>query len=74
MAPLQFQIAQVFDKTKHVVDMIAKKYLEKAADDVHNFVPVHAIADGNCLYNSIVLLVNDPAVTASELRGMQICL
>ena len=74
MAPIQFHPNQVFDETKHVVDAIAKKYLEKATGDVQHLVPVQVIADGNCLYHSIVLLMNNPAVTASELRGIQIYL
>ncbi|CAF3848636.1 unnamed protein product [Rotaria sp. Silwood1] len=66
--PLQFRPTQVFDETKHVVDGVAKKYLEKATGDVHHLVPIEVLADGNCLYNSIVLLMNHPAVTTSELR------
>jgi len=64
----------VFDETKHVVDVIAKEYLEKATGDVHHLIPVEVIADGNCLYHSVVLLMNNPTVTASELRGMEIYL
>ena len=74
MTPIQFHPNQVFDDIKHVVDVIAKKYLEKATGDVHNLVPVEVIADGNCLYHSIVLLMNNPVVTTSELRGIQISL
>jgi len=69
---LQFRPTQVFDETKHVVDMVAKKYLEKATGDLHHLVPIEVTADGNCLYHSIVLLMNNPAVTTSELRGIQI--
>ncbi|CAF4772424.1 unnamed protein product [Rotaria sp. Silwood2] len=65
---LQFCPTQVFDETKHVVDVVAKKYLEKATGDVNHLVPIEVIADGNFLYNSIVLLMNNPAVTTSELR------
>ncbi len=72
MIPLQFHPIQVFDETKHVVDVVAKEYLEKATGNVHHFVPVEVIADGNCLYHSIVLLMNNPAVTTSELRGMYV--
>jgi hypothetical protein len=64
----------VFDETKHVVDVIAKEYLEKATGDVHHLIPVEVIGDGNCLYHSVVLLMNNPTVTASELRGMEIYL
>ncbi|CAF3989736.1 unnamed protein product [Rotaria sp. Silwood1] len=68
LMPLQFRPTQVFDETKHVVDMVAKKYLEKATDDVYHLVPIEVIADGNCLYHFIVLLMNNLAVTTSELR------
>ncbi|CAF3615910.1 unnamed protein product [Rotaria socialis] len=70
MTPIQFHPNQVFDETKHIVDVIAKKYLEKATDDVHKLVPVEVAADGNCLYSSILVLMNNPAATQSELRGM----
>jgi hypothetical protein len=70
MIPLQFHPIQVFDETKHVVDVVAKEYLEKATGDIHHLVPVDVIADGNCLYHSIVLLMNNSTVTASELRGI----
>ena len=52
--PLQFHTTQVFDEIKHVVDVVAKKYLEKATGDVRHLVPVEVNADGNCLYQSIV--------------------
>ena len=32
--------------------------------------PVAVIADKNCLYNSIVLLMNDPTIGVAELRGL----
>ena len=70
MIPLQFHPTQVFDETKHVVDVVAKEYLEKATGDIHHLVPVDVIANGNCLYHSIVLLMNNSTVTASELRGI----
>ncbi|CAF1667127.1 unnamed protein product, partial [Adineta ricciae] len=68
MRPLQFYPTYVFDETKHVVDVVAKEYLDKATVDIHHLVPVDVPGDGNCLYNSIVLLMNNPLVTASELR------
>lgn len=70
MAPIDFHPNQVFDETKHVIDVVAKKYLEKASDDVHHLVPVAVTGDGNCLYRSILVLMNNPAVTPEELRGM----
>ena len=72
MTPIQFHPNQVFDDTKHVADMIASKYLEKATADVHHLIPVAVIADGNCLYHSILLLMNSLAMTANELRGMDV--
>ena len=69
MIPIEFHPNQGFNGTKHVVDVIAKKYLEKGTDDVHYLVPVEVIGDGNCLYNSILVLMNNPAVTANELHG-----
>ena len=46
--------------------------LKKVANDVRHLVPADVAADGNCLYNSIVLLMGSTVVTASELRGMTI--
>ncbi|CAF3989282.1 unnamed protein product, partial [Adineta steineri] len=68
MVPYEFQPNQVFDPKKHMLDVVAKRYLEQATSDVHHLVPADVIADGNCLYHSIVLLMNNPAVTWSELR------
>ncbi|CAF3731674.1 unnamed protein product, partial [Rotaria sordida] len=68
MAPIQFHPNQVFDETKHIVDPIAKKYLEKATNDVLHLIPVKVADDGNCLYHSILLLMNNPTVTTDELR------
>jgi len=73
MVSLEFRPEQTFDAKKHIVDLVAKQYLEKASSDVHHLVPVAVNSDGNCLYNSIVLLMNNRAVTANELRGMPIC-
>lgn len=70
MIPLQFQPTQTFNETKHVTDVIAKEYLDKANSDVRHLVPVKVTADGNCLYHSIVLLMNNPSVTTDELRGI----
>ena len=70
--PLQFEPDLVFDETKHLVDVVAKAYLKKIADDVHHLIPVEVAGDGNCLYNSILLLMNNIMITASELRGIKI--
>ena len=70
MTPIDFHPNQVFDETKHVIDVVAKKYLKKATDNMHHLVPVEVTGDGNCLYNSILLLMNNPVVTPEELRGI----
>ena len=70
MVPCEFRPNQTFDEGQHIVDIVAKQYLEKATSDVHHLVPVKVGANGNCLYNSIILLMNNPVVTTSELRGM----
>ena len=72
MTPVSFHPIQVFDETKHQVDIVAKEYLQKATDDIRHLVPVDVIKDGNCLYHSMVLLMNNPSITTSELRGMHI--
>ena len=72
MTPIPFHPIQVFDETKHQVDIFAKEYLRKATDDMRHLVPVNVNNDGNCLYHSMVLLINNPSITASELRGMPI--
>ena len=72
IVPFQFHPVQFFDATKHVVDLVAKRYLEKATDDVHHLLPVGVVANGNCLYHSILLLMNNSSVTTDELRGTRI--
>jgi hypothetical protein len=74
MAPIQFHPNQIFDGTKHFVDVAAQEYLEMATGDIHHLLPATVIADGNCLYSSMLLLMNNPTVTTSELRGIQISL
>jgi hypothetical protein len=73
MVSFQFHPAQVFDEIEHVVDVVAKRYLEKASDDVHHLQPVDVLGDGNCLYHSITFLMNNRLVTTDELRGIKIC-
>lgn len=70
MTPLEFRPNQFVDERKHSVDIVAKQYLEKATIDVHHLIPVEVGANGNCLYNSILLLMNNPIVTTNELRGV----
>jgi hypothetical protein len=69
---LNFNPKQTFHETKHQLDAAALEYLGKAANDVRHLVPADVTADGNCLYNSIVLLMDSTVVTPSELRGMKI--
>lgn len=57
MTPIPFHPIRVFDETKHVVDVVAAKYIQKATDDLRYLIPVNVGADGNCLYHSIVLLI-----------------
>ncbi|CAF4172245.1 unnamed protein product [Rotaria sordida] len=68
MRPFQFYPTYVFDEAKHKIDVVAKEYLQKASDDTHHLVPIDVPGDGHCLYHSIVLLMNNPLVTATELR------
>ena len=74
MTPIPFHPIRAFDETKHEVDVVAMEYLQKATDDIRHLVPVNVDNDGNCLYHSMVLLINNPSITASELRGMHIFL
>ena len=69
---LEFYPNQIFDGKKHRSDAVAMEYVGKAANDVRHLVPADVAADGNCLYNSVVLLMDSSAVTTSELRGMKI--
>ena len=69
MIPILFNPDQVFDERKYLVDAVAKTYLRKAIYDVQHLIPVKVVGDGNCLYNSILLLMNNPMMTTSELRG-----
>ncbi|CAM4983023.1 unnamed protein product [Rotaria socialis] len=68
MTRIHFHPNQVFDESKHIIDVVAKEYLEKAIDNVDHLIPVEVSGDGNCLYGSILLLMNNPMVTTSELR------
>ncbi|CAF1039182.1 unnamed protein product [Adineta steineri] len=68
LTAFQFHPIQVFNKRKHVVDLIAKSYLDKAADDVQHLLPVDVPGDGNCLYYSILVLMNNSSITTDELR------
>ncbi len=72
MEPLQFYPNQVFDQRKHIVDVAAKEYVKKATANVHHLVPAEVTPDGNCLYHSILLVMNNSTLTTSELRGLYI--
>ena len=48
------------------------EYVQKATDDVRHLIPVNVSSDGNCLYQSMVLLIDNPLITVIELRGMSI--
>lgn len=72
MAPISFHPVQVFDRTKYIVDPIAKTYLQKATDDVRRLLPADVPGDGNCLYHSIVLLMNNSSITPFEMRGKDV--
>ncbi len=72
MPPLQLFLPIEFDERKHAVDMIAQQYLKQASKSVQHLIPLRSLADGNCLFNSIVSLVPDSGVSAVELRGLLI--
>ena len=69
VVPIEFYPNQTFDQKKHIVDVIAIEYVRKADNDVHHLVPAEVPGDGNCLYHSILLLMNNSVVTVDELRG-----
>ena len=70
VASLRFAPHQVFDGTRHQLDLVAQTYLKKVNDCPSDLSPVAVTADGNCLYNSVVLLMNDPTIGVAELRGL----
>lgn len=70
MGSLRFAPNQIFDGTRHRLDLVAKTYLEKVDNCPTDLSPVAVKGDGNCLYNSIVLLMNDTAIGVAELRGL----
>ncbi len=61
--PFQFHPIHDFDETKHIVDVVAKEYLEKATGEIRHLIPVDVLADGNCLYHSIVVLIRGGTFT-----------
>lgn len=71
ITPLQFVPNLAFEERKHLVDQVAMEYLKKVSNDVSHLVAAIVVADGNCLYNSILLLMNNFTITTSELRGIE---
>lgn len=72
MPALQLSLAIEFDERKHARDTMAQEYLKQASKSVQHLVPLRTLADGNCLFNSIVSLVPDSGVSAVELRGLSV--
>ncbi len=70
MPPLQLFLPIEFDEHKHAIDTVAQQYLKQASKNVQHLIPLRSLADGNCLFNSVVSLVPDSGVSAVELRGM----
>ncbi|CAF4418471.1 unnamed protein product [Rotaria magnacalcarata] len=68
MAPLQLILPREFDERKHIADSMAQKYLQQASKSVQHLVPIKSVADGNCLFNSIISLLPDSNLSAVELR------
>lgn len=72
MPPLQLFLPIEFDERQHAIDTMAQQYLKQASKSVQNLIPLRSLADGNCLFNSVVSLVPDSGVSAVELRGLSI--
>ena len=70
MTPLQLILPSEFDDSKHTIDTVAQKYLAQASKSVQHLIPVETLADGNCLFNSIISLAPDSDISAVELRGL----
>ena len=70
MKPLNITPAIEFDETKHTVDITAQEYLKQASKKVQHLVPINTLADGNCLFYSIVSLMPDSNISDVELRGL----
>ncbi|UJR24370.1 hypothetical protein I4U23_005747 [Adineta vaga] len=62
-----------FDHRIHVVDFVTRQYLEKTLVDARHLVPVDVDADGNCLYYSVLVLMNNSMLTAAEITGVLGC-
>ena len=68
--PLQLVFPAEFDEYGHIIDEIAQQYLKQASKSVQNLIPLRSLADGNCLFNSVVSLIPDSGISAVELRGL----
>jgi len=72
MPPLQLFLPIEFDERKHLIDSMAQQYLKQASKSVQHLIPLRSLADGNCLFKTVVSLVTDSGVSAVELRGLSI--
>ncbi len=70
LTPVEFNPITLFDPTVHKIDQHAKVYLENGCVDIQGMVPIDVIADGNCLYHSIICLNGTTNLTVNELRGI----
>ena len=70
MQSLQIVPSIEFDDTKHTIDVEAQEYLKQASKSVQHLIPVKTLADGNCLFHSIVSIISDSNISAVELRGL----
>ncbi|CAF4124306.1 unnamed protein product, partial [Adineta steineri] len=68
VSPLRLFWPNEFDERMHTIDTIAQQYLKQASRSVQHLIPLSSLADGNCLFNSVVSLVPDSGVSAVELR------
>ncbi|CAF0864572.1 unnamed protein product [Didymodactylos carnosus] len=70
MAPLSYTPTTHFDACLHKLDTVAQVYLSKCnLSNLLDLIPVESTGNGNCLYNSILTLMQSPSeITAEELR------
>ncbi|CAF1459092.1 unnamed protein product [Adineta steineri] len=68
VSPLRLLWPNEFNEPKHTIDTIAQQYLKQASKSVQHLIPLSSLADGSCLFNSVVSLVPDSGVSAVELR------
>lgn len=67
---LQLNLLSQLDESKHVIDHIAKKYLEKTSKSVQYLIPIKTPEDENCLYHAIITLAQNCEISAGELKGL----